>query len=116
MSIAKVQYVIPVHLRIVRCHYRVEESPFFEAEEPIMRSLQLMWRGALCRPSNHVDCGVWHRNETRTGRVCLEGQTAYSGLLLESAEASPHRFSGPSRFLAQTAVSLTQTLGQELIS
>ena len=33
--------------------------------------------------------------------------------LLESAEVSPHRFSGPSHFLAQTVACLTQQLGQE---
>ena len=74
---------------------RTEESPFLEAEKPIMGSLQLMRRRVLRRPSNYVDCGMQHRNEPRTGRHCLEGQTADSGLL-ESAEASLHRFSGPS--------------------
>ena len=44
MSIVKVQYVIPVHLRIARCHHRVEESPFLEAKKPTMGSLQLMRR------------------------------------------------------------------------
>ena len=48
-----------------------------------------------------------HRNESRTGRHCLEGQTTDSGLL-ELPEASPPRFSGPSQFLAQTAACLTQ--------
>ena len=115
MSIVKVQYVIPVHLRIVRCHHRVEESPFLKAEKPTMGSLQLMRRGVLCRPSNYVDCGMLRRNEPRTGRRCREGQTADSGLL-ESAEASPNRHSGPSRFLAQTVACLTQRLGQTLTS
>ena len=114
-SILKLQYVIAVHLTIVRHHHRVEESPFLEAEKPIMGSLQLMRRRVLRRPSNYVDCGMQHRNEPRTGRHCLEGQTADSGLL-ESAEASPHIFSGPSRFLAQTVACLTQRLGQKLSS
>ena len=35
------------------------------------------------------------RNEPRTGRHCLEGQMADSGLL-ESAEVGSHRLSGPS--------------------
>ena len=52
MFIVKVQYVIPVHLKIVRCHHRVEESIFLEVEKPTMGSLQLIRRGALCRPSN----------------------------------------------------------------
>ena len=59
MFIVKVQYVILVHLRIVRCHHRVEESPFLEAEKPTMGSLQLR-RGVLHRPSNYmiVECSV----------------------------------------------------------
>ena len=44
--------VISVHLNIVICHHRVEESPFLEVEKPTMGSLQLMRRGVLCRPSN----------------------------------------------------------------
>ena len=113
MSIVKVQYVILVHLRIVRCHLRVEKSPFLEVEKSTVGSLQLMRRVVLRRPRNYVDCGMRHRNEPRTERCCLEGQTTGSGLL-ESAEASPHRFLGPSFFLAQTAACLTQRLGQEL--
>ena len=70
--------VISVHLRIVRCHHRVEESPFLEAEKPIMGSLQLMRRGVLRRPSNYVSCGMQRRNEPRTGRHCLEDQMADS--------------------------------------
>ena len=50
MFIVKVQYVISVHLRIVRCHHRVEESPFLEVEKPTMGSLQLMRKGVLRRP------------------------------------------------------------------
>ena len=80
MSVVKVQYVIPVHLKIARCHHRVEDSPFLEAEKPTMGSLQLR-RGVLHKPSNYVDYGMLHRNEPRTGRHCLEGQTADSGLL-----------------------------------
>ena len=34
--------VISVHLNIVRCHHRGEESPFLEAEKPTMGSLQLI--------------------------------------------------------------------------
>ena len=72
MSIVKVQYVIAVHLMIVRQHHRVEESPFLEAEKPTMGSLQLR-RGVLRRPSNYVACGMLHRNEPRIGRHCLKG-------------------------------------------
>ena len=77
---------------------RIEESPFLEVEKLTMGSLQLR-RGVLRRPSNYVACGMLHRNEPRIGRHCLERQLTDSGLL-ESAGASPHRFSGPSRFLA----------------
>ena len=80
-----------------------------------MGSLQLMRRGVLHRPSNYVNCGMWCRNERRTGKHCLEGPMEDSGLL-ESAEASSHRFSGPSQFLAQSAACLTQRLVQELTS
>ena len=104
-----------VHLRIVRCHHRVEESPFLEVEKPIMGSLQLMRRGVLRRPSNYVNCGMQSRNEPRTGRHYLEGQTADSGLL-ESAEVRLHRFSGPSWLLPQIVANLTQSLGQKLTS
>ena len=85
--------VTSVHLSTVRCHHRVEKSPFLEVEKPTTGSIQLMRKGVLHRPSNYVDCGMWHRIEPRTGRHCLEGQTADSRLL-ESAEANPHRFSG----------------------
>ena len=74
---------------------RVEESPFLEVEKPVAGSIQLMRKGVLRRSSNYVDCGMRHRDEPRAGRCCLEGQTADSRLL-ESAEANPHRFSGPS--------------------
>ena len=87
--------VMSVHLSTVRCHHRVEKRPFLEVEKPTMGSIQLMRKGVLHRPNNYVDCGMWHRIEPRTGRRCLEGQTADSRLL-ESAEANPHRFSGPS--------------------
>ena len=106
--------VTSIHLRILRYHHRVEERPFLKVGKPTMGSLQLR-RGVLHKPSNYVDYGMLHRNEPRTGRHCLKGQTADSGLL-ESAEASPHRFSGPSQFLAQTAACLTQRLDQELTS
>ena len=66
--------VTSAHLRIVRCHHRIEESPFPEAEKPTMGSLQLKRRGMLCRRSNYVDCGMQGRNELKTGRLCLEGQ------------------------------------------
>ena len=39
MSIVKVQSVAPVHLRVVRCHHRVEESPLLEVEKPTRGSL-----------------------------------------------------------------------------
>ena len=38
--------------------------------------LPLMKKGALCRPSSYTDCGMQHRSEPRTGRHCLEDQTA----------------------------------------
>ena len=69
----------------------------------------------LCRPSNYVDCEMWHRDESRTGRHCLEDQTPNSGFL-ESAEVGSHRLSGPSRFLAQIAAYLSESLGQKLTS
>ena len=50
MSIVKVQYVIPVHLRIVRWYHRVEESLFLEVEKPTMLNLPLIKRGVLYRP------------------------------------------------------------------
>ena len=71
------------------------KSPFPEVEMSTTGSLPLMRRGALCRPSNWTDCGMRCRNELRTGRHCLEGQTANSGFL-ESAKAGPHRLRGPS--------------------
>jgi len=60
MSKVKIQYVIPVHFRIARCHHRVEESLFLEVEKPTMGSLQLMRRGSAShhRPSSYVDCGM----------------------------------------------------------
>ena len=91
------------------------KSPFPEVGMSTMGNLPLMRRGALCRPSNWTDCGMRYRNEPRTGRCCLEGQMAGSGLS-ESPEASSPRFSGPSWFLAQTPSCLIQRLGQELTS
>ena len=61
-SILKLQYVIAVHLTIVRHHHRVEESPFLEAEKPAMGNLQLMRRGVLRRPSNETHGGIQRRN------------------------------------------------------
>ena len=112
MSIVKVQSVTPVLLRTARCHQikvifvgedidRVEEGLFLKVEEPTMGSLQLMRRGSTLQTQQLYDYGMQCKNEPRTRRRCLEGQTAGSGLL-GSAEASPHRFSGPTQFLAQT--------------
>ena len=44
--------VTSVHLKIVRCHYRVEESLFLEVEMSTTGSLPLMKRGMLHRPSS----------------------------------------------------------------
>ena len=44
---------------------------------------------------------MWHRNEPRAGRCCLEGQMADSGLL-DSAEVGSHRLSGPSGKYSQS--------------
>ena len=71
------------------------KSPFPDMEMSTMGNLPLMRRGAPCRPSNWTDCGMRCRNEPRTGRRCLEGQTANSGFL-ESAKAGPHRLRNPS--------------------
>ena len=106
MSIVKVQSVTPVLLRTARCHQikvivvgedidRVEEGLFLKVEEPTMGSLQLMRRGSTLQTQQLYDCGMQCKNEPRTGRRYLKGQTADSGLL-ESAEAGPHRLSGPS--------------------
>ena len=46
MAIVKVQYVVPVHLRIAGCHHRVEESLCLEVEKPTLGSLYLMRRGS----------------------------------------------------------------------
>ena len=91
--------VTSVRLSTVRCDHRVEKSPFLKVEKPTMGSIQLMRKRVFHRPRNYVDCEMQHGKEPRTGRRCLEGQTADSGLS-ESAEASPPRFSGPSWFLA----------------
>ena len=87
---------------------RVKESLSLEMEKPTVGSLQLMKRECSSDPAIRPIV-EW------AGRCCLEGQTAGSGLL-ESAEASPPRFSGPPQFLAQTVACLTQRLGQGLIS
>ena len=86
---------------------RLGESLFLEVEMSTMGSLPLMKRGALRRPSSLTDCGMQHRSEPRTGRHCLEAQTADSGFL-ESAEVDSHRLSGPS-----AALCLTLELGSE---
>ena len=74
---------------------RLGESPFLEVEMSTMGRLSLMKREVLRRPSSSTDCGMQRRSEPRTGRRCLEDQTANSGFL-ESAEVGPHRLSGPS--------------------
>ena len=74
---------------------RLGESLFLEVEMSTMGSLPLVKRGALCRPCSYTDCGMQHRSEPRTGRHCLEDQTADLGFL-ESAEVDSHRLSGPS--------------------
>ena len=71
------------------------ESLFLEVEMSTMGSLPLMKRGGLRRPSSSTDCGMQRRSEPRTGKHCLEYQTADSGFL-ESAEVGSHRLSGPS--------------------
>ena len=43
--------------------------------------------------TQQLDCGMQCRSDPRTGRHCLENQTADSGIL-ESAEAGSHRLSG----------------------
>ena len=60
-----------------------------------MGCLSRMKKGVVHRPSSETNCGVQHRSEPRTGRHCLEDQTADSGFL-ESAEIGSHRLSGPS--------------------
>ena len=95
-----------VYLSIARCHQRVEESPFLEAEKPTMGSLQLMKKGVLCRPSNYVNYGMRCRNERRTKGVVLRVKQQTEDFL-ESAETRPYRFSSSSRFPAQTVVCLT---------
>ena len=75
--------------------YTLGESLFFEVEMSTTGSLPLMKRGVLHRPSSYTYCGMKRRSEPRTGRHCLEDQTADSGYL-ESAEVSSHRLLGPS--------------------
>ena len=77
---------------------RVKESLSLEMEKPTVGSLQLMRRGSTLQTQQLYDCGMQCKNEPRTGRHCLEGQTADSGLF-ESAEAGPHILSGPSEKL-----------------
>ena len=58
MSIVKVQYIIPVHLRIAKCHHRVEESLFLELEKPTMGRLQLM-SGVSALQTQQL-CRLWN--------------------------------------------------------
>ena len=106
--------VTSVRLSTVRCDHRVEKSPFLKVVKPTMGSIQLMRKRVFHRPRNYVDCEMQHGKEPRTGRRCLEGQTADSRLGVN--RSIPQRFSGPSQFLAQTEACLTQRLAQELIS
>ena len=84
------------HVIVVEGIHRLGESLFLEVGMSTTGSLPLMKRGVLHRPSSLTDCGMQHRSELRTGRHCLEDQTADSGYL-ESAEVSSHRLSGPSK-------------------
>ena len=83
------------HVIVVEGIHRLGESLFLEVGMSTTRSLPLMKRGVLRRPSSSTDCGMQRRSEPRTGRHCLEDQMADSGYL-ESAEVSSHRLSGPS--------------------
>ena len=86
---------------VVKGIHRLGESLFLEVEMSTSGSLPLMKRGVLHRPSSYTDCGMQRRSEPRTGRRCLEDQTADSGFL-ESAEVDSHRLSGPSAALCLT--------------
>ena len=76
---------------------RFEESPFLEMEKPTMLNLQLMGaRVGVCSTDPGirliVECSVG-KSPGQEGVVCrVRWQTG----LLESAEADPHRLSGPS--------------------
>ena len=78
------------HMIVVKGIRRLGESLFLEVEMSTTESLPLMKRGVLRRPSSYTDCGMQCRSEPRTGRHCLEDQTAHSGFL-ESAEVGSHR-------------------------
>ena len=82
------------HMIVVKGIHRLGESLFLEVEMSTMGSLPLMKRGVLHRPSSLTDCGMQHRSKLRTGRHCLEDQTADSGFL-ESAEVGSYRLSCP---------------------
>ena len=77
------------HAIVVEGIHRLGDSLFLEMEMYTIGSLPLMKKGALCRPSSYTDCGMQHRSEPRTGRHCLEDQTANSGFL-ESADVGSH--------------------------
>ena len=81
------------HVIVVEGIHRLGESLFLEVGMSTMGSLPLMKRGVFHRPSSQTDCGMQHRSESRTGRHCLEDQTAHSGFL-ESVEIRSHRLSG----------------------
>ena len=61
---------------VVEGIHRLGESLFLEVEMSTMGSLPLMKRGVLHRPSSKTGCGMQRRSEPRTGRHCLEDQTA----------------------------------------
>ena len=83
------------HMIVVEGIRRLGENLFLKVEMSTTGSLPLMKRGVLRRPSSYTDCGMQCRSEPRTGRHCLEDQTADSELLA-SAEVGSHRSSGPS--------------------
>ena len=114
MSIVKVQSVASVHFRITGCHQMkkrhhiwllskvftdLEKVFFLKWRCPPWEAFR-WWRGE-CSSDPAVrpvveDRGMHRRSESRTGRHCLEDQTADSGFL-ESAEVGSHRLSGPQR-------------------
>ena len=65
--------ITSVHLRIVRCHHRVEESPFLDVEKPTMGSLPLEAGSAL--RTQQLD-RLWNvgRNEPGQEGVVLRGK------------------------------------------
>ena len=80
---------------VVKGIHRLGENLFLEVKMSTTGSLPLTNRGALCRRSSQTNCGLQQKSEPRTGKHCLENQTADSGFL-ESAEAGSHILSGPS--------------------